>query len=143
MDAIRKAIEINVKDRISALPDGIWLAEPDLYRIALELDYLAELDRGGWWGDNSSCMYAETLIQCFGPIVRDAAITQQVGGEMLGGTITLLNAMRTYMHWQLCVASDWEDAEEMRLTKELFDAVERLGDHLKGKWDKEATEAAA
>jgi len=127
---IEQAIDITVQERLERHYETEGeQATPDFYRIALELDHLEALSDEGWWGNWGGCMYAETIIRDFGPLVAEAAKVCGTGGEWIDGTKMVLSSVSSYLNWQaFCASSDDEVA--VRLITDVATAVEALSGHL-------------
>ncbi|MES2336212.1 MAG: hypothetical protein V4551_16265 [Pseudomonadota bacterium] len=100
---IQNAINITVQERMIRHDETEGeQANPDFYRMALELTHLDELSDRGWWANWGGCMYAETVIRAFGGIVADAALACEQGDEGSSETTTvaLLDRVDAYLHWQ-------------------------------------------
>ncbi|SFU18709.1 hypothetical protein [Sedimentitalea nanhaiensis] len=91
---IEQAIGITVQERLERHYETEGeQANPEFYRIALELDHLEALSDEGWWADWGGCMYAETIIRDFGPLVAEAAKVCEIGGEWIDGTKSVLSTV--------------------------------------------------
>ena len=132
---IYHAINIAVQDRLERHEetDG-ELPNPDFYRIAIELAHLSELTVNGWWADWGGCMYAETVIRDFGPLVSWAAAACESGDEGSSETITvsLLDCMSGYLRWEAHVPSS-DDNEAGKLIESARAALDALRLHLLAK----------
>ena len=109
---IQNAIDITVQERMIRHDETEGeQANPDFYRIALELTHLDELADMGWWGDWWGCIYAETVIRAFGGIVADAALACENGddGSSETTTVALLDRMDCYLDWQALVPSSYDE----------------------------------
>lgn len=128
---IQQAINITVSERMEGRPAENWDgSEPDFYRIALELEHLTTLGVTGWWGDWWGCMYAETAIRCFGPLVSLSAAACATGGEGSSETTTVsvLNCVDSYLDWEAAVPSS-EDEVALALIERARTALEALNVH--------------
>lgn len=98
--SIEQAIGITVQERLERHYETEGeQANPDFYRMALELDYLSGLSEMGWWADWGGCMYAETFIRDFGPLVAEEAKTCGTGGEWIDGTKMALSSVSSFLNW--------------------------------------------
>lgn len=105
-------------------------AGPDFAGIAKRLDQMDQLSLEGWWADWGGCMYAETIIRDFGPLVASAAAACDEGDEGSSATSTtfMIRCADSYLQWEeLCASSD--DAEAKRLIREARRALAALGSH--------------
>lgn len=127
---IEQAIGITVQERLERDHETEGnQANPDFYRMALELDYLSGLSEMGWWADWGGCMYAETIIRDFGPLVAEAAKVCETGGDWIDGTKSVLSTVSSYLDWQAhCASSDDEIA--VRLITDIAAAVKAFSAHL-------------
>jgi len=134
---IQNAIHITVQERLERHEetDG-EKANPDFYRIALELECLTAHSQNGWWADWGGCMYAETFIRDFGPLVSWAAAACEAGDEGSSETTTVnvLNCVDSYLQWEaVCASSDDEVAG--KLIETAHAALDALKVHLLAKAD--------
>jgi hypothetical protein len=132
---IQSAINITVQERLERHEetDG-EKANPDFYRLALELTHLDELSDRGWWGDWWGCVYAETVIRSFGGIVADAALACENGdrGSSATVTVSLIESMDGYLDWEAVVGSNDDDVAG-KLIESARAALEALSLHLAAK----------
>lgn len=132
---IQNAIDITVQERMIRHDETEGeQANPDFYRIALELTHLDELADMGWWGDWWGCAYAETVIRSFGGIVSDAALACENGDEGSSATVTvnLLDCMDFYLQWEAVVASNGDEVAG-KLIESARAALDALRLHLLAK----------
>jgi hypothetical protein len=106
-------------------------AGPDFAGIASRLDQMDLLSHEGWWADWGGCMYAETIIRDFGPLVASAAAACDAGDEGSSATSTafIIQCADSYLQWEeLCASSD--DREAKHLIRDARRALTALGSHL-------------
>lgn len=105
----RKLIDIACEERSRLHVPDFWNGrEVDFERIAVELIYLEKLAEQGWWGDFSYCMYAETILRCFGEVVADAALTEATRCDE-ADLDSLFQSMVEFLNWFAAMKNDHEE----------------------------------
>ena len=138
----RKLIDITCEERLRRRSPAFWNGEEaDFERIALEFTYLERLADQGWWGDFSYCMYAETILRCFGDVIADAALTETTRCDKADVDL-FFHRMVEFLDWFEAMHNDHEELHQSIIAAR--QALVVMLDHFKDlTWDKYLAERAA